>query len=546
VIGRRVIHARLYRLAAAKLCLAAALMALAACAALVLAGPARTQSTSVDAVAQARLIVQGSASTGQVGSTIASVANLTGDGRPALVVGAPYKNLPGRRQAGVVYVVFDTPRTGTVSLDDPTLHGFRIIGGPYYRAGMDVAAAGDVNGDGRGDILLSAPRHGVTCPTAMSGPCGYRAPGVAFVIYSKADEGTVDLAHLRPSQGFEIKGTPGGAGSFAQTLAGLGDFAGDGFSAIAVAGAQDTASGLNYRGGAYVIYGGRHPGNVDLQHLGARGFGIFPETSGFSPTGEVFVAAVGDVTGDGRTALLLDSPGPTTGGVYVLFGRRYTQAVSLDDLGHNGFAIIGLNGVGSLGMAGVGDVNGDHRADLLLVRSPIGPGGAPPEADVVYGSASTHAVNLARLGSRGFRVLSAPIPAGYDLQLGPVAGLGDLNGDGRADLGITTETFPTTTGGAGPYQGTVNVVFGSHFASPVQLGDLGTAGYQLTTEVPPASCPPLTSSGSRLGASPTALGNFSATGQPEFAIGATGLGVPGVMQCSLPAGEVLIETIPSP
>ena len=57
----------------------------------------------------------------------------------------------------MVYVLFDTAASGTMSLDDPLSTGFRIIGGPHYRAGTQVAATGDVNGDGRGGLLLDAP-----------------------------------------------------------------------------------------------------------------------------------------------------------------------------------------------------------------------------------------------------------------------------------------------------------------------------------------------------------------------------------------------------
>ena len=187
---------------------------------------ANASSVSVDAVVQARLIVQGPP---LIGSSIAAVPNLTGDGRTALVIGAPYESVPGRPAAGVVHVLFATPRTGTVSLGDPTLHGFRIIGARAYEtAGLNVTSAGDVNGDGRGDILLTAPRQGFECASAGNGPCGH-ARRDAYVIYGKADHGTVDLAHLRRSQGFMIKGAEGGEG-----IAGLGRFDGGRYGAIAV------------------------------------------------------------------------------------------------------------------------------------------------------------------------------------------------------------------------------------------------------------------------------------------------------------------------
>jgi hypothetical protein len=220
---------------------------------------AYASSVSIDAVAQARLIVQGPP---LIGSSIAAAPNLTGDARPALVIAAPYESVPGRPAAGVVHVLFDTPRTGTVSLSDPSLHGFRIIGARAYEtAGINVTSAGDVNGDGRGDVLLTAPREGFVCASAGNTPCG-NAPRDAYLIYGKADQGTVDLAHLRRSQGFMIKGVEGGG--LHGGIAGLGRFDGRRYGAIAV-------DSIRY---TYVIYGERNPANVDLAHVGSRGFRI--------------------------------------------------------------------------------------------------------------------------------------------------------------------------------------------------------------------------------------------------------------------------------
>ncbi len=499
---------------------------------------AAAQTTSVEAVGQARLVIQGTPGSGAIGGSIASVPNLTGDRHPALAISSPYESLPGRPRAGVVYVVFDTPRTGTVAIDDPGLHGFRIVGGPYYDAGLAVASAGDVDGDGRGDILLSAPRHGVTCRTPMSGPCGYRAPAVAFVIYGKASEGTVDLAHLKRSQGFEIKGIPGGSGTGAGTLAGLGDFAGDGFSAIAVRGMQDTASGLNYREGVYVIYGGRHPSDVDLQDLGTRGFRIDTQSGGSA------LAAVGDVNGDGRGDLMLAAGDPSHYEDFVLFGRHYQGTISPGRAGASGFAIMGLHGYG-FSFAGVGDVNGDHRADMLAVRNAIG-SAVGAEVDVVYGSRSTAAVSLNRLGTRGFRILTGPAPPGSDLQLWGFTGLGDLNEDERADFAVSSETWPMSSGGDF-LQGTVSVIYGAQYDGPLSLANLATsAGYQLTGPLPTANSGTPGPLGNELGVSVAALNGFDENSRPLFAVGAPGLGLPGTWPTGpTPFGEVLIEAPPS-
>lgn len=495
-------------------------MTVASCVAVALAGTwAQAASTPLDAIDEARLVVQAPPGT-SIGPSIAAVPDLTGDGRPSLVIGAPYASVPGRPVAGEVFVVFPTSRTGTVSLQDPTLHGFRIIGAhPYDTAGLNVTAAGDVNGDGRGDILLTAPRQGFECASAGPNPCG-NAPHYAYVIYGKSDEGTIDLAHLRPSQGFAIRGVPGGAG-----IAGLGRFDGSRYGAIAV-------DGQRY---AYVIYGGRHPSNVNLAHLGSRGFRI---TAGGPDAGPLGVAAAGDYNGDGRPDLLLFK-GPTgirslrQEGLFVLFGHHYTGTVSAYRMGSRGVAVRG----GGYGV-GVGDVNGDGRADLLVERYGVG----PEELDLIYGSRASGTLDISAPGAVGRRIFYGPAPSGQFLQLNAIAGLGDLNGDGLADLGIATETFPH--GGVGPYQGTVSVVYGARHGGSLSLQSLGTAGYRLSTAVPPVSCP-VAPSGNELGFGMTALGDFGGGAQEEFAVSALGLGPPAdPTQCSLPGGEVLVETAP--
>ena len=311
--------------------------------------------------------------------------------------------------------------------------------------------------------------------------------------------------------------------------------AGDGFSAIAVSGMQYTASGLNYREGAYVIYGGCHPRNVDLQDLGTRGFRI--DTQG----GSSAVAAVGDVNGDGRSDLMLSAGDPSHYEDFVLFGRRYEGTISPGRAGASGFAITGLNGYG-FSFAGVGDINEDHRADVLAVRNLLGSTGGA-EVDLVYGSRSTSTVNLTHLGARGARILTGPAPAGSDLQLWGFTGLGDLNGDGRTDFVISSETWPMSSGGDF-LQGTVSILYGAQYTSPLSLANLGSAGYQLTGPLPSTNSG-IATTGNELGFGVAALNGFAENGRPLFAVGAPGLGLPGTQPGSLPLGEVLLETPPS-
>ena len=105
----------------------------------------------------------------------------------------------------------------------------------------------------------------------------------------------------------------------------------------------------------------------------------------------------------------------------------------------------------------MGDLNGDRRADVLIVRNDGGSIGGHPEAVVVFGSASTRTVDVHSLGSRGFRILGQS-SAGRFSNLLAIAALGDVNGDRVPDLGIGSATRapgPTT-----PYDYSAFVVYG--------------------------------------------------------------------------------------
>src|SRR3954467_11595024 len=162
---------------------------------------------SAHAANDARLTLPGPKGSG-TGSSVAAL------GGGVLAIGSPFED----SSQGVVHVVLDTSGTGVVGLDDPALRQFEIRGGRFFRAGPGVADAGDVNGDGRDDILLTAPRAN-----------GYEVPGRAYVVYGKDDTAPVDLPALTKAQGFLIdKIVPGSPNATALDAAGAGDVDGDG------------------------------------------------------------------------------------------------------------------------------------------------------------------------------------------------------------------------------------------------------------------------------------------------------------------------------
>ena len=88
-----------------------------------------------------------------VGSSVARVGDVNGDGFQDLAVGA-YLEDTGGINAGAVYLMMG-PVSGTILVDNSD--GGFIGQGDGDRAGWSIAGPGDVNGDGIDDVLVGAP-----------------------------------------------------------------------------------------------------------------------------------------------------------------------------------------------------------------------------------------------------------------------------------------------------------------------------------------------------------------------------------------------------
>lgn len=188
--------------------------------------------------------------TGRAGSwfgfAVAGIGDLNGDGRADLAIGAPLEApAPALSQAGRAYVVFGRPAF-PATLDaatQPASSGFMLSGAVSAdKAGWSVAGAGDVNGDGRSDLLVGAPYSGYTA----------RAAGAAYVVYGHAGTfANITLAGgLDGTNGFQISGVAAGdLAGFA--VARAGDVNGDGGEDLVVGGRNALLS----RGSAWVLHG---------------------------------------------------------------------------------------------------------------------------------------------------------------------------------------------------------------------------------------------------------------------------------------------------
>jgi hypothetical protein len=149
----------------------------------------------------------------------------------------------------------------------------------------------------------------------------------------------------------------------------------------------------------------------------------------------------------------------------VVFGKRTTGDVDLAALGDQGFRISGAPRTPlGLAVAGLGDFNGDGYADVAIAPNWFGFGRVPP-THVVYGSATPEDIDLADPQAPVLRILSDRTSylgyfCGYAL-----AGLGDVNGDRRPDLGIIC-TYGTTLSGPAS---TAYVIYGRRARGQIDL-----------------------------------------------------------------------------
>lgn len=357
------------------------------------------------------------------------VGDVNGDGLDDVAVGAPDATNGRNVQSGVVYVVFGKTDANPVQLRDFDLNlqmqrGFRIDGPSFGSiTGEDIGSPGDMNGDGLSDILVGAPFTGAT-----------------YVVWGKEDALPVDLLAFeedRQTNGFRIDtGSPNYSDGY--SVSGAGDVNDDGTPDVIVG--IIPKPGAN--GHAYVIHGKTSPAPIKTKSLGQEGFEIKGTYSG-SSTG-YSVAGAGDVNGDGIDDVIVGAPAISccgSGAAFVVFGKRNSNAVSLETIGHDkaGFRIKGARTSSYFDNAGasvdgLGDVDEDGLADVVVGAIDASYRGRPSAGAtyVIFGKKSSRRITLA--GSfRGYRIDGASARDGAGSF---VAGIGDINGDGLPDVMI--------------------------------------------------------------------------------------------------------------
>ncbi|MGK7900972.1 MAG: putative Ig domain-containing protein [Hormoscilla sp.] len=388
------------------------------------------------------------------GSSTNTAGDVNGDGLDDIIVGVPGAN----SSRGQAYVVFGKNDSNPVSLSNLGTGGFVINGStPLDMAGSSVSTAGDVNGDGLDDLIVGVPNADLNNNVDA---------GQAYVLFGKQNNGTINLNNLGTA-GFAIDGINNYDRS-GTSVSNAGDVNGDGLDDLIV-GAPGAS---NSRGQSYIVFGKNDSNRVDLNSVtaGVGGFAINGilnnDRSGTS------VSNAGDVNGDGLQDLIVGAPGASggfgAGAAYVVFGKADGTAVNLNNLGSAGFTIAGVNNSDQFGfsVSSAGDVNADGLDDLIL--GAIGVNSFAGSAYVVYGKADNSTINVNSLGNGGFQIAGInndqANPLSGDRAGSAVSNAGDLNGDGFADIMLSSP-------GANSETGASYVLFGGNFTNSVtQLG----------------------------------------------------------------------------
>ena len=239
----------------------------------------------------------GEADTDQAGAAVAGAGDINGDGIDDLVVGA--MGADGGNAYGAAYVIYG-PVFGTQSLAsaDAKITGEAVA--DY--AGGAVSVVGDMNGDGRDEVLVGAKFEDSAAGNA----------GAAYLLHGSVWS-TVDLGAADAKLTGEAPDSYAGSG-----VAGVGDVDGDGLGDLVVGASGDSSQGV-ISGAAYLITGAV-AGTSSLAGATLKLVGEADnDWAGWT------VAHAGDCDADGLGDFLISAPREDAGGldagaVYVYYG----------------------------------------------------------------------------------------------------------------------------------------------------------------------------------------------------------------------------------
>ena len=321
--------------------------------------------------------------------------------------------------------------------------GVRLDGSDPGENAALALASGDVNGDGRGDLLVGAPGQ----------------PGEAGEAYLVL--GTTSLANVpdldNPPAGVTVLRYGGVAGDRLGTIVHLGDVTGDSKADIILGAPGADPGGRVDAGSVYVLPGTAAPADdADVGTLPAGG-SRFDGDAPFDHAGhDVFT---GDVTADAKEDLLIGAPfadtlsGVDAGTVHVVPGAA--ALAGIPDLGTPPAGAVRFDGEDAGDLFGFevtsSDVRGSFTKEDLVIGGPLAKADDTGRTYIVPGNAALAGDDDMSTFPPGSISMFFLEPGG---QSGRAVATGDYTGDSRDEVVFGA---PFVDGAPGPGSGAVAV-----------------------------------------------------------------------------------------
>ncbi len=351
-------------------------------------------------------ILRGALGTG-AGHAVAGLGDIDADGFDDIAVAT------GRSiQTTIIYGHEDAPPV--IHLQSPRSRCTTVL-----NTGYSVARAGDINGDGFGDVILGNP-----FAELEETDDGGTYVGRVTVMYG----GDSIPALINPLQlgelGFSVRGQ--GEGMVGEAVSAAGDVDADGYNDFLIAA---PTAGPEREGRGFLV----------------RGQPVFqtPIRYAFVAQGAMeHITEAGDVNGDGQDDLLFISRDFRC---VLIWGGASAAETRLVDLRKPLTGELGITLEGAGYGVGVGDVNGDGYDDLAFGLPFQSPGGLTGAGQVVIVlGRETWQGNVSLLNPKVAHIVIDGVEANRGFG-SSIAALGDIESDGFADILVGAPYGPTQT-----------------------------------------------------------------------------------------------------